>query len=102
MLGRDEKSRTMWLRSVPRGPTRSSDQEEQGITVDYLCESDSEILSGDSGSTSLCKVGSYLVRIVVYNLASYGPELYAGIATPDASVNSYIETEKSQRRVNLV
>ena len=47
-------------------------------------------------------VHSWLVRFVVYNLASYGPELYAGIATPDASVNSYIETEKSQRRVNLV
>ena len=35
-LGRDGKSRNMWMRSVPRGPTRSSDQEEQGITVDYL------------------------------------------------------------------
>ncbi len=103
-LGSDEKSRTMWMCLVPCGHHQSSVQDEDEgsnfLHCDTLC--DSEILSGDSGSTSLCKVGSYLVRIVVYNLASYGPELYAGIATPDASVNSYIETEKSQRRVNLV
>ena len=104
MLGSDEKSRTVWMCVVPCGYHQSSiqDEEQDGtfLHCDTLC--DSEILSGDSGSTSLCKVGSYLVRIVVCNLASYGPELHAGIATPDASVNSYIETEKSQRRVNLV
>ena len=47
-------------------------------------------------------VQSWLASYVVYNLASYGPELYAGTATPDASVNSHIVIEKSQGRVNLV
>ena len=101
--GSDEKSRTMWMCLVPRGHHQSSVQEEQdGIFLhcDTLC--DSEILSCDSGSTNWRTVGSYIVSFVVCNLASYGPELHAGFATPDASVNSYIKTGKSQRRVSLV
>ena len=102
--GSDEKSRTMWTCLVPRGHHQSSVQEEQdGIFLhcDTLC--DSEILSCDSGSTNWRTVGSYIVSFVVCNLASYGPELHAGVLPlPDASVNSYTKTGKSQRRVSLV
>ena len=89
MLSSDEKSRTMRVCSVPRGPTKSSTQEEQGFTT---CQA---IVVHQL-------VQSWLVRLVVYNFASYGPELYAGTATPDASINSHIVIEKSQGRVNLV
>ncbi len=92
MLGSDEKSRTM-RRAQCLVDLKSSVQEKhvesynvitcQAIVVHQL-------------------VQSWLASYVVYNFASYGPELYAGTATPDASINSHIVIEKSQGRVNLV
>ncbi len=100
-LGRDDKSRTMWMCSVPRGYHQSSIQDEDKMEPFYTvipCV----IVKSCQAIVVHQLVQSWLVRLVVYNFASYGPELYAGTATPDASINSHIVIEKSQGRVNLV
>ncbi len=101
MLGSEEKSRIVRMCEVPCGYHQSSIQDEDKMEPFYTvipCV----IVKSCQAIVVHQLVQSWLASYVVYNLASYGPKLYAGTATPDASVNSHIVTEKSQRRVNLV
>ncbi len=92
MLRSDEKSRTM-RRAQCLVDLKSSVQGEEQRVIVISCQA---IVVHQL-------VKSWLVSLlVVYNFASYGPELYAGTATPDASINSHIVIEKSQGRVNFV
>ena len=104
MLRSDEKSRTMRRAQCLVDLKSSVQGEEQGITVDCITITCVRVIVISCQAIVVHQlVKSWLVSLlVVYNFASYGPELYAGTATPDASINSHIVIEKSQGRVNFV
>ena len=103
MLGSDEKSRIVRMCEVPCGYLKSSIQNEDKMEPFYTVIPCVRVIVISCQAIVVHQlVKSWLVRFVEYNFASYGPELYAGTATPVASINSHIVIEKSQGRVNFV
>ncbi len=104
MLSSDEKSRIVRMCEVPCGYLKSSIQNEDKMEPFYTVIPCVRVIVISCQAIVVHQlVKSWLVSLlVVYNFASYGPELYAGTATPVASINSHIVIEKSPGRVNFV